>query len=68
LKSYVSQLKWKEVDMKKAYTTPQLLMHGSVQEMTLANGDPTDPKPLAGNDGCGQGIGQGYDGRVRNCS
>jgi hypothetical protein len=54
--------------MKKAYTTPQLLVHGSVQEMTLRNGDPTDPKPLAGNDGCGQGIGQGYDGRVRNCS
>lgn len=55
--------------MKKAYTTPQLLVHGSVQEITLVNGDPnTDPKPLIGNDGCGQGQGQGYDGRTRNCS
>jgi hypothetical protein len=54
--------------MKKAYITPHLLVHGSVQEMTLKNGDLSDPKPLIGNDGCGIGQGQGYDGRDRNCS
>lgn len=46
--------------MKKTYTRPQLLVHGSVQEMTLKNGDiGSDPKPYCGNDGMGQGIGQG---------
>jgi hypothetical protein len=54
--------------MKKAYTTPQLLVHGSVQQITLKNGGASDPKALVGNDGCGLGQGQGYDGRVRNCS
>jgi len=54
--------------MKKAYTTPQLFVHGSVQELTLVNGDSSDPKPLLGNDGCGIGQGQGYDGRDRTCS
>ena len=40
--------------MRKEYTTPQLLVHGSEEEMTLA-----DKGPL-GNDGCGQGQGQGF--------
>jgi hypothetical protein len=53
--------------MKKAYSTPQLFVHGSVQQITLVKGG-VDPKALIGNDGCGQGMGQGYDGRVKNCS
>ena len=51
--------------MKKEYSKPQLLIHGSVEELTLRG---TDPKPDVGNDGCGIGQGQGYDGRVRDCS
>ena len=54
--------------MKKEYTTPQLHVHGSLEEMTLSGQGGNDPKPLEGNDGCGLGQGSGYDGRTKNCS
>lgn len=54
--------------MKREYTTPRLHVHGSVEELTLAAQNASDPKPLEGNDGCGIGQGQGYDGRTKVCS
>ena len=43
----------------KDYTTPQLFVHGNVEEITLQNGTGSDPKPYCGNDGIGIGQGQG---------
>jgi hypothetical protein len=53
-------------DVKKQYTTPELLVHGSLEDLT--QGQILGQKTLEGNDGCGQGEGQGYDGRDRMCS
>jgi len=48
--------------MRKEYYTPRLLVHGSVEEMTLGPPAPTpqphDPKPIEGNDGLGVGEGE----------
>ena len=38
--------------MKKAYTTPRLTVHGSVEKITLNNGQ--DNKPCAGGDHFGK--------------
>ena len=40
--------------MKKAYTTPQLTVHGSVEKLTLQAGGGTENKPCAGNDRSGK--------------
>jgi hypothetical protein len=53
-------------DVRKQYTTPELLVHGSVEHLT--QGQILGQKTLEGNDGCGEGEGQGYDGRVKSCS
>ncbi len=44
--------------MKKQYSTPELLVHGSLEDLTLGSalGDPG--KGDEGNDGCGLGHGE----------
>ena len=54
--------------MKKEYSKPHLLVHGSVEMLTLGSQGHHDPKALEGNDGCGMGMGQCYDGRTKHCS
>jgi hypothetical protein len=53
---------------KKVYARPQLFVHGSVEQITLGSQGPHDPKPYEGNDGCGIGIGNGYNGRLKHCA
>ena len=48
--------------MRKDYTTPQLLVHGSIEDLTLT---PGRGKGYEGNDGCAigeGGQGGGWDG------
>ena len=51
-------------DVRKNYTTPELLVHGSVEDLTLT----AVAKGFEGNDGCGQGEGEGDDGTGKICS
>ena len=53
--------------MRKNYTTPELLVHGSIEDLTLT----AIAKGFEGNDGCGQGEGEGSsdpDGTGKDCS
>ncbi len=52
--------------MKKQYTTPELLVHGSLEDLT--QGQVLGQKTQEGNDGCGIGEGQGSDGVDKICS
>jgi hypothetical protein len=63
-----SMTQWKEVrDVRKDYTTPELLVHGSIEDLTLS----AVGKAFEGNDGCGMGEGEGSrdpDGTGKDCS
>ena len=53
---------------KKAYSRPRLFVHGGVEQMTLGSQGPHDPKAYEGNDGCGLGVGNGYNGHRKRCA
>ncbi len=53
---------------KKAYSRARLFVHGGVERMTLGSQGPRDPTAHEGNDGCGLGVGNGYDGHRKSCA